>query len=53
MAVIEDHRQNRQAAQPVEFGQIGGKPGWALDGQGKQLAGQLVSELLELMRAFR
>jgi hypothetical protein len=31
--VIEDNRENRQAAQPVKFGQVFRKPGWALDRQ--------------------
>jgi hypothetical protein len=31
--VIENHPQNRQSAQAVEFRQVGGQPGWALDGQ--------------------
>ena len=32
IAVIEDYPQNRQAAQAVEFRQVGGEPSWALDG---------------------
>ena len=33
MAVIEDHGENGEAAQALEFGDVGGQPGWALDGQ--------------------
>ena len=37
IAVIENHRENRQTAQPVKFGQILRKPGWALDRQSAQI----------------
>ena len=45
IAVIENHPQNRQAAQAVEFRQVGGKPGWALDGQDKCQSVSRVSEV--------
>ena len=40
MAVVEDHPQNRKPAQAVEFGQVLGQPGWALDRQDSRLSGQ-------------
>ncbi len=33
IAVVENHGQNRETAQPVEFRQVGGEPGWSLNGQ--------------------
>src|ERR1700735_2833901 len=35
VAVIDDYGQDREAAQPVEFRQVSGKPSWALHGQGR------------------
>jgi len=34
MAVIEDDAEDGDAAEPLEFGDVGGEPGWTLDGQG-------------------
>jgi len=34
MAVVEDDAEDGDAAEPLEFGDVGGEPGWALDGQG-------------------
>ena len=33
MAVVEDDGEDGDAAESLEFGDVGGEPGWALDGQ--------------------
>jgi hypothetical protein len=34
MAMVEDDAEDGDAAEPLEFGDVGGEPGWSLDGQG-------------------
>ncbi len=36
MAVIDNYREHRKAAQALQFGDVGGQPGWALNGQGER-----------------
>ena len=42
VAVVENHGEDRDAAQSLQFWDVGGEPGWALDFQSSERAGRRV-----------